>query len=336
MIETLFRSDELPAADRFERWRDLAFESHSPHEIRTEHSADFQGTLRVLDLGILQVSLFTCPPLDSVRTATLIRKSDPEIYYLAVPLCGHMGVVQDGREILVERGDLVLIGSSHPYRGRLDAAGGTVSAAEMLIPRALLPLPDGLADRRCAIRLPGRAGMGALLTDFLTGLLNDTTSYGPSDSVRLGVIALDLATAVLAHQFAGQEPPETFQHALAMRVHSYIHQHLTDPELTPEQIAAAQHISVRSLHRLFRQQNTTVSAYIRCQRLEQARRELADPGLRTRPIHAIAARWGFPRPADFTRAFRAAYGMPPKDFRHLAQGAPHSGSRGSDLIGAQR
>ncbi|MES4904137.1 MULTISPECIES: helix-turn-helix domain-containing protein [unclassified Streptomyces] len=321
MIETLFRSDDLPVAERFESWRDLAFASHSPHVIRTEHAADFHGTLRVLDLGVVQVSVFSCPPLESARTPALIRQSDPEIYYLSVPLSGRMGVVQDDQEILVGRGDLVLVGSSHPYRGQLDAADGTVSAAEVLIPRALLPISGGLADRQVAMRLPGRAGMGALLVQFLTGLVTDSTPYGPSDSARLGVIVLDLAAALLAQRRGTQAQPETFQHALAMRVRGYIHQHLSDPELSLERIAAAQHISVRSLHRLFRHQNTTASAYIRHQRLERARRELADPALRTRPIHAIAARWGFRRPADFTRAFRAAYGMAPKDFRHLAQGA---------------
>nr|WP_243274742.1 helix-turn-helix domain-containing protein [Streptomyces albus] len=62
----------------------------------------------------------------------------------------------------------------------------------------------------------------------------------------------------------------------------------------------------------------TVAAWIRRQRLEHCRRDLADPRLRDRPIHAIAARWGFPRPGDFTRAFRAAYGIPPRDYRRMA------------------
>lgn len=325
VIETLFRGDELPVTDRFESWRDLAFASHSPHEIRTDHRADFRGTLRVLDLGIVQVSAFTCPPLDSRRTPALIRQADPEIYHLSAPLRGHMGIVQDDREILVGRGDLVLVSSSRPYRGRLDAEGGTVSAVEMLIPRALLPLSHGLCDQQLAMRLPGRAGIGALLAQFLTGLVTDPTRYGPSDAARLGAVALDLANALIAHRFEADAVPETFQHPLATRVRRYIQQHLADPELTPERIAASQHISVRSLHRVFHRENTTVSAYVRHQRLEQARRDLADPGLRRRPIHAIAARWGFRRPADFTRAFRAAYGMPPKDFRHLAQGAPPPG-----------
>jgi AraC-like DNA-binding protein len=40
--------------------------------------------------------------------------------------------------------------------------------------------------------------------------------------------------------------------------------------------------------------------------------------MRQRPISAIAARWGFLRPADFSRAFRAAYGMTPRELRQTA------------------
>ncbi|WP_046920150.1 helix-turn-helix domain-containing protein, partial [Streptomyces stelliscabiei] len=59
----------------------------------------------------------------------------------------------------------------------------------------------------------------------------------------------------------------------------------------------------------------TVAAWIRARRLEGAGRDLADPSLRTTPIHVIAARWGMPRASDFTRAFRTAHGIAPSEFR---------------------
>ncbi|MER7694990.1 helix-turn-helix domain-containing protein [Streptomyces sp. NPDC097610] len=74
------------------------------------------------------------------------------------------------------------------------------------------------------------------------------------------------------------------------------------------------------LHRLFQHEDETVAASIRRQRLERTRHDLADPAQRTTPVHAIATRWGFPRAAEFTRAFRTAYGIPPKEYRHQTQG----------------
>ncbi|MER8161262.1 helix-turn-helix domain-containing protein [Streptomyces sp. NPDC094472] len=122
-------------------------------------------------------------------------------------------------------------------------------------------------------------------------------------------MALDLAASLIAHHLGGDRvlPPETHQQTPIIRIHAFIHRHLGDPRLGPDLIAAAHHIPSRSLHRLFQSQGT---AFIRHHRLERARRDLADPRRVTRPTHATAARRGFDRPADFTRAFRTTYGLP--------------------------
>ncbi|MFF0628734.1 helix-turn-helix domain-containing protein [Streptomyces sp. NPDC004296] len=103
--------------------------------------------------------------------------------------------------------------------------------------------------------------------------------------------------------------PATFQQVVIRRTPQLIRR--SDPELC--------HLSLASyLHRLFQREEATVAAWIRRRRLEAARRDLADPALRTLPVHAIATRWGFSRAADFSRAFRTAYGTPPRDYRSQA------------------
>jgi AraC-like DNA-binding protein len=61
-----------------------------------------------------------------------------------------------------------------------------------------------------------------------------------------------------------------------------------------------------------------VAVRIRRLRLENAHRDLADGSLRGTPIHTVAARWGYPRVCDLTRAFRAAYGTSPREYRQQA------------------
>ncbi|MFI2428430.1 helix-turn-helix transcriptional regulator [Streptomyces sp. NPDC018955] len=124
---------------------------------------------------------------------------------------------------------------------------------------------------------------------------------------------------------AGAGVPRT----LALQVQSFIQRHLGDPDLTPAAIASAHHISVSHLHRVFKvhSQGATVAGWVRQHRLEQARRDLGDPAQQALPVHEIGARWGFAHHAVFTRAFRAAYGIPPHDHRHqelvhLARNAP--------------
>lgn len=93
--------------------------------------------------------------------------------------------------------------------------------------------------------------------------------------------------------------------ALRSRVVGFIEARLSDRDLTPAKVAAAHHMSVRRLHKLFEDQPLTVAALIRRRRLEQCRAELAGTD---RTVAAVAARWGFADPAHFSRLFKATYG----------------------------
>lgn len=104
-----------------------------------------------------------------------------------------------------------------------------------------------------------------------------------------------------------------------MGVQKYIRAHLADPELSPGTVADAHHISLRHLHRLFRQHGLTVAAWIRRQRLEGCWRDLTDAAMFSQPIQVIASRWGFTDNAHFSRVFRAAYGFPPSHLRRRAE-----------------
>jgi AraC-like DNA-binding protein len=141
-------------------------------------------------------------------------------------------------------------------------------------------------------------------------------------------VVVDLLSALIAHAFEADNslPPETHRQTLVLRIRSFIQQHLHDPQLTPRTIAAAHHISRSYLYRLFEHEEESVAAWIRRQRLEHARRDLAEPAMHSTPIHAIAASWGFSHAADFTRAFRTAYDMSPTDYRSLALRPPRSAS----------
>lgn len=181
----------------------------------------------------------------------------------------------------------------------------------------LMPLTSCRADQVLGRHLSGREGVGALLAQFLTQLAGDTSSYQPAEAPRLGTVLADLVGTLFAHTLDIDValPPDTHRRTLLLQIQAFIRHNLDDPDLTPGQVAAALHISHSHLYRLFQHEDTTVAAYIRHLRLQAACRDLADPTQQAIPVHAIAARWGFRHAADFTRAFRTAYGMPPTEHR---------------------
>ncbi|WP_188685693.1 helix-turn-helix transcriptional regulator [Nesterenkonia cremea] len=135
----------------------------------------------------------------------------------------------------------------------------------------------------------------------------------------VGAAATAGRTAVDLLASAVSASSETVLDAKAIRlmeVRSFIDGHLGQAGLSIEDIAAASAISVRYLHQLFRGTGESCRQYILRRRLEEAHSQLA--ARPERAITAIAAGCGFSTPSAFSRAYREAYGVTPRDARARA------------------
>lgn len=319
-MRTVFRSDDLPPVDRLARFDEFLVNSAHPMRVSGDEPEDFHATARSLDLAAVNVVELASSDTGILRTPQLIHSYDPELYSVVLPLRGTLALVQNERRVTVGERDVTLFSSSHPFHGRISADRGTATLLQAHLPRTLLPSPAvRQIDRLLAMRLPGQEGVVALLVEFLIHLTSDSGRYRSADLVRLGTVAIDLFVAVVAHHASVDDalPGDTSRSAQLLRIKAYINRHLHQPELSPAKIAAVHHISISHLHRLFQGHDTTVSGWIRVRRLERARRDLTDPALANVPVHRIAARWGFTDHATFTRAFRTAYNIAPRDYRHI-------------------
>ncbi|MGW6356976.1 helix-turn-helix domain-containing protein [Streptomyces sp. NPDC055092] len=72
---------------------------------------------------------------------------------------------------------------------------------------------------------------------------------------------------------------------------------------------------MRSLHKLFTKEGTTVGRWILRRRLENGR-ELARRGNASPTVPAVALRWGSVNAAHFSRFFHAAYNVSPANRCH--------------------
>jgi AraC-like DNA-binding protein len=323
-MSVVYKSDDLPVASRADYWQHIVGDTVVPLELRIGAGLDVQDRLLVGDMGPVRVAeLVASKPGGARRTARLIRRSDPDLCKIDVNVHGQGVIEQDGRQAHLTPGDFALVDLSRPATWTLSA----VRAVAVIFPRALLPLgPDELA-RLTAVRIPGNQGAGALISSLarqLTGHLDDVATAG----TRLGSAVLDLLTVALAARLDRRElvSPETRQRALLRHVQAHIEERLGDPDLSPGEIAAAHHVSVRYLYKVFETQQTSVAGWIRARRLERCRRDLLDPTLQVRPVSAIAARWGLTNAAHFSRAFRAAYGVPPVEYRAMVNRSRPSAS----------
>jgi len=322
MQVTEFDTEVVAAPERFALFEEVTAGTHLRNRLRSNDREDFRAKVRALDLGELQVSAQAFPHLEVVRTAKMIRQSDPEVYMINYILDGEGALSQGGSETRLRAGDLTMLDSSHPFDAHRQPLRDSWSQLTLQLPHKLLPLPEKTVQRVLATPISGRSGMGGVFARWLSDLNARASEFTPADISTLTSVTLDLLASVIARCLEAEEAltPEARRSALRARINAFVEQHLADPDLSPQTIADAHHISLRHLQQLLAEERTSPAAWIRHRRLERCRLDLADPRLNARPIQAIAARWGFTDPTHFSRLFRTAYGIPPRDYRNL----PHT------------
>jgi AraC-like DNA-binding protein len=312
------RTLDLPSGQRFEYWKHVLSHTFVPLEVSTPSGdADFRGRLRGCELGSLRFIEVSAEAHTARRTARLVKAAPAGCYKIGLQLRGSSVLIQDGREATLTPGDFTFYDTDRPYTL---AFSDPHRMLVLLFPRDMLGLPQSRLAGLTATRLPGEhGGMATLIGPFLAqvaDLLDEVDSRGPWAGVRLADNVLDLLATVLTERLDCAPPdPDTAHRALMLQITAFIEEHLPDPDLSPAQIAAAHHISLRQLHKLFHSGGTTVAGWIRQRRLEHCGHDLRDPRCAARPVAAVGARWGYPDPAHFSRLFKASYGMGPRDYR---------------------
>ncbi|WP_328953008.1 helix-turn-helix domain-containing protein [Kitasatospora purpeofusca] len=320
----------VPAADRFEWFREAVSSEVMPLSLSTDHTADFHADITGLELGPVRMTAFAYSPMVARRSAAHVRQGDPEDYQLTLVSGGSFRLSHMGRDELIA-GDLVLADTSRPMATECVRADGPVRALVLQVPRSAVPLRPERVDRLLARRIPARRGSGAILSGFLNTLVGQAPHCAEDELAGFGPVLLDLVGACLAHQLGAlaEAPAEARARLTLERVLAFVEHNLGDPDLTPRLIAERHHLSLRALYALFEDRPESVAATVRRRRLERSRADLArrDPGGRS--VRAVAARWGFSSHAAFSRAFRERYGLTPSEHRAVAVAEAGVGAEGT-------
>ena len=305
-MAVLIRTSDVPPAHRHEAWRSIVCDTLGPLDFRSDPDVPLSGVIEAGHLGPVNVGrVQTSTPHSVHRTPGLIRRGSAELYRVVLAMSGNPRLEQDGRTAQLRPGEFAIYDFARPYELAYDSA---VQLAVFGFPRDLLALPPdsaGTAHRGSDLCRSGRRRSGVALAspggpgpgDLPAGQCGPAVhgDDGPGDRRRRRARRAGRRRCQI----------ESRERILLLRIHAFIEQHLGEADLSPGLVAAAHHVSVRYLHRLFEAQDTTVAAWIRRRRLERCRRDLADPALGAVPVSTVAARWGLPDPAHFSRVVPA-------------------------------
>jgi AraC-like DNA-binding protein len=267
----------------------------------------FHGRLRARDLDVVRLLHLDVPPHRLLGSPAAEGPS----YQFVLPVHGSVRVTQESRRSVVDPGRFVVLDTTFGYELAFEDAATLIV---IRIPREVIGIPPILMQKITGTGIGVDGDLIAIIMPMLVRLADDLIVFSRHSPARLAHNLTDLLTTVLLEHLSAAVPHGSAP-GLLLQITSYLDDHLGDSDLTAETVASAVYISPRYLRKLFEGQHVKVSDWIRARRLETCRRQLVDPVFADEPISAVAARWGFSDPAQFSRLFRATYGHSPREYR---------------------
>jgi AraC-like DNA-binding protein len=325
----VFTTAGLPAARRVERW-----ESHNATALiglDVRAAGPLDATEVNVRLPEVRLARVRAGAHAVERTAAVIDRCPADSVAVYLTLRGEASFSSADGTRQLRPGDALVCATDRPF------ARGFARGLEELV----VTVPRSALGRRAGVSPAGKpsattfaaAGGGpasggvprprpgpgqyARALAWLTGRATGPGQAPPPDEGTL----LDLV-AVLA---AGPDAAPAAAHRAA--AHCHIEEHLTDPGLSADEIAAAVGISERHLSRVFAADGASVPGHILTRRLQLAYSVLAapaaprgeagptGPGEATETVADVAARCGFTSANYFSHVFRQRFGVRASDLR---------------------
>jgi AraC-like DNA-binding protein len=314
-MQVVLATSTVAETRRLQFWRDAVCDTFVELDCRAISEAPFFGEITTAQCDEMHFSRVQSDGQIVDRTKGRIRKAREEVVLVSVQIRGRGVVAQDGRQAVLEPGDFACYDSTRPYTLSFDAQFEQIV---LHLPRKAMVRRIGPTEAVTATRIAAASPLGSLVAPFIRNTASIVSEVGGVAAARLSDVCLGLVTTALGDLTSCQPLNDTpARAALTFRAKALIERSLGDAHLNSDKVAAMMGISSRYLQDLFHSESRTVSEWIWSRRLEKARRDLLDPLLARESITQIALASGFGDLAHFSRRFKAAYAMPPREYRYL-------------------
>lgn len=323
-MSQLFSTDLLPASDRIDAWQWNAQQICGDCRIRLPRTS-FHGSIEIRSVAGLPLTRFSSSPLSfwkwPLDSPNLTRSC-----LVITQIAGCRQYSQAGTEVLLKPGDSTVIDAVLPWSSSCET---NCVRLYLRVPRWMMEDRLRMSEIPLAKKIEGRSPLGESLSRLSQTLYDDATSLEPEEIAGVLDNYFDiLASCTRGYEVTSPDTPE-----LRDRILHFVNAHLAEHSLTPFIIAEAMGVSIRHLHRVFSASGTTLGNHVRALRLQQCRKDLADPRLQNRSITEIAFARGFSDAAHFSHSFRKHFGISARAFRALsASGRQLSTKPGDQLV----
>jgi AraC-like DNA-binding protein len=328
-----FSTAGLPDSRKLRLWNERACDLFSQSEVRAPDPARFDGTLRKIQAGPLSIATINCSASRFRRTKQHIAHGSEPGYALIAPMHREFTLKTEfGKEITVRTGDMFVMDMAHCHES-INVTD--VRVLNVHVPRRMFEERVSGAQLSVEQFLVRDSAVTRILVGVLQSLykeITDTDAHDLPDSFGhslLEIIAASYQPIITSADTRGS-------HARARRYRNYIDEHLMDCGLRPAVVASHFRVSERYLRMILKADGEPFSTYVLKQRLAQGAARLCDPKADHRTVMDIAFEVGFVNAAHFSEAFRAQFGVSPRQYRREMAQEPVTSAVHTDMARAPR
>lgn len=300
----------------------------STWNVRPDRPTDFHMQMKAVPFGNMVLSHAT---LSQTRLSNNPQTTgtDTGHPYSIYTVNRRQFVSTGGSSFVLEPGDFTLVDSAMASTMNTDEPYTTIG---LTVPADFLRRHVPNPEKAVGMRFSGNAGLTKTVSYMLLTMWELAESGALSDiGSKVAGNLLEIFSACCYMSIKDGAVKSSGADIRRRQVKQLIDNELRNPGLTIGDLARELGVSSRYMQMLFATENCTVSRYIRQQRLEGCRQQLADPAWREHSITEIAFSWGFNNSTHFARAFREQFGISAREFRKRALHDGHALDFSRDL-----
>lgn len=288
---------------------------HFPNiQMKFPNREHFRAGEEHTSLGRVQLFDMYTSPQSVIQDKVLATNNQDQLCKLTLQFSGTTLLHQDGKDCLLRPGDLALFRAQRPYSLHFEEDQRSLVVQ---FPQELLQLSHEQVSQITTLPISEDNGLGTVAVPLFKQLaMNLRILQGPyaTQIVRSAIEILGTVLFAMTRTYSNLADDSMF----FQKVVAFIDDHLQDPHLGPQMIADHYHVSRRHLYSKFSEENLSVSAYIRNQRIFRIREALANPARQHETIQRISSHYGLNDASQVSKLFKQTFGLTPSAYRHTA------------------
>ncbi len=311
-MRMIFDASQFSQDYRSQAWRAALCEIYVNLDTRLDDGTSYSGSVREARFGAVSITQSFASPQTISRRKHHLARENKDCYYLQLMQSGSSVVTQANRELHGHAASATLYYAGETYDLRY---AGPSNCFYLEIPRNELAARLNIDTIPLCLNCTTGSGIGKVVAEFSVSLALESERLIGIDREKIADQLMNMVTCLVESSKDQKNQLAPARKVPLYVVKAFIEENLFDPLLDIDRIAKHHAVSVRYIQYLFKESGMTTIEWLWHRRLQLSHDLLTSARIPRKSLTEIALSVGFSSSSHFSNAFKAKFGLRPRDVR---------------------